>query len=109
MDAAPTRQICPVCDAPLAPDSAACSHCGTELRQLNPGSDPALDFYDRALEAAQAGNKEEALLQIRGAMAADPTDVDSYIVAGKLLAQQENYPEAIALWQRAQGLEPDGE
>lgn len=106
------RQDCPVCDSELTARAAQCPNCKTDLRLFSPASDIALEFYNEGLDLARLGDRHGAIDKMHGALAADPTLVDAYIVLGKLIAQAgatADLEQALLCWQRARAARPTEE
>ena len=106
------RQDCPVCDSELTAGAAQCPKCRTDLRLFSPASAIALEFYNEGLDLARLGDRHGGIDKMQGALAADPTLVDAYIVLGKLIAQAgttADLEQALLCWQRARAARPTEE
>jgi LysM repeat protein len=107
-----SRQTCPVCDGEISVGASRCPKCHTDLRLLAAPANLALDFYNEGLDLARAGNRQAAIDKMHGAIAANSSFVDAYIVLGKLHAQSGGTTDltlAVAEWQRARKHQPTPE
>ena len=66
----------------------------------------AIRLYNRGLTRAKAGELEEAKGLLEASLRKDPGHVTTYVVLGKLLAQQGDDEGAVLLWQAALRLDP---
>jgi len=71
-----------------------------------------MELYNEGVDLAKAGDPQAATEKMLGALAADPTFVDGYIVLGKLHAQTgttTGLEQAVTCWQCARTYDPTAE
>jgi tetratricopeptide (TPR) repeat protein len=107
--AATPRLTCPACHANASPTARECPRCGTDLSLLLVAAGQAADYYNQALRLVQSEPASPRAVELlRLAISIDPTQAQPHLVLGKLLAQQSEFEDAIACFQEALRLAPEG-
>jgi hypothetical protein len=65
----------------------------------------AKHHFNQALELAERGHDEQAIVELRNALDLDASLVDARVVLGTLFAKQENFDEARRYWAEALALD----
>jgi hypothetical protein len=97
-----TGKTCPACGAKRRDAERVCSGCNTDLALLVQLENQAFRTYQAGLYLARKeASRDAAIRKLRQALALDPECTAAAIVLGKLLAQTQNYADAIGIWQEA--------
>ncbi|MBO3460447.1 hypothetical protein G7B40_019870 [Aetokthonos hydrillicola Thurmond2011] len=100
---------CPVCGAIYRPgmgNSQTCRRCKADLSDLIRLHDQAIWYHRQALHLLQLGLYSEAKVNNDQALALYNGNGDFHALAGKLLALEGNFPDAITCWQLALRVDP---
>lgn len=73
---------------------------------IHSSPDSAFLYRELAVVEAKAGNDDEAIVQLRKALALDAGDVKADVLLGDLLARRGRFDEAVTAYQSAQAVEP---
>jgi len=98
--------ICPYCETENRDERDACYHCGKDLSMLRLIVNKAKHHYNLALEHAERGRNQEAIVELQNALDLDARHVNAHVVLGTILAREERFEEAQAEWEKALQLSP---
>lgn len=99
---------CPVCGEPCD-DVTTCATCQTNLAALQALHGLPDQFFDQTLEHARLGQLTSARGAIAITLSLRPEDVEAWVVAGKLAAQQQDWTAARESFERALAVSPSCE
>ena len=98
--------LCPNCKTENRDERATCYHCEQDLSTLRLVVNQAKSHYNDGLEHAERDRTDEAIQEMKRALAADSSFVPAWVVLGTLYAREERFEEANEAWHRALSINP---
>lgn len=99
--------ICPYCQTENREDRETCYACDKDISTLRMVVNKARQHYNDALEHAERNHSENAIEELKQALALDNTLVNAHVVLGTLYARDGRFQEARDCWTRALELQPE--
>jgi tetratricopeptide (TPR) repeat protein len=100
-DITATHTICPHCETANRLNRSQCVHCGRDISMLRVIANKARHHFNTALEHAERGRWEEAIVELRNCLDLDSHFVSAWNVLGTSLAKLERFDEARGAWEQA--------
>lgn len=101
--------ICPFCETQNRDERDSCYHCGKDLSMLRLIVNKAKHHYNLALEHAERGRNQQAMVELQNTLDLDARHVNAHVVLGTIYAREEQFDKAKEEWKTALSLNPSTE
>ncbi|MCX7012209.1 MAG: hypothetical protein NTW86_06535, partial [Candidatus Sumerlaeota bacterium] len=98
--------ICPYCETENREELDRCYNCQKDLTMLRLIVNRAHHHYNLALEHAERGRNEEALLELQNSLELNYRNAGAHVLLGTVLARLQRFEEAREEWTKALALAP---